>query len=268
MVQKSNNKKLVSSCLGINSKNIYRKSTKEAKDLAVKKQIEEVFRTHSAYGHRRLAFELRMNKKKVRRIMKKFNLKPPRLWYQKTYLTKPNKIYQDRFSNLIKEIKCPRENEVWAEDLTYLRFKDMFVYLSAVCDIANNEVVAYNLGSRHNSNLVLKTIQEGIEKYHQPPRIFHFDRGTENLNEQCLKFLKDNHIQVSVSDPGCPWQNGHAESFFSRFKSEAGDLSRFEDLGELTEYIYHYINYYNHDRIVTRLKTSPIKYRFNHRMCS
>jgi len=42
-------------------------------------------------------------------------------------------------------------------------------------------------------------------------------------------------------------------------------------LGELTEYIYHYLNYYNNDRIVTRLKTSPIKYKNqlqSLRMCS
>ena len=48
-------------------------------------------------------------------------------------------------------------------------------------------------------------------------------------------------------------------------------LGRTDTLGELTEYIYHYINYYNNDRIVTRLKTSPIKYKNqlkNQRMCS
>lgn len=257
--------------MGINTKNIYNQNKKEEKDLLVKKQIEDVFKIHPAYGHRRLALELEMNKKKILRIMRKYHLRPPRLWYQKKYLTKPNNIYKNMFNNLIKDIKFPGENEIWATDLTYLKFKDSFIYLSAVCDISSNEVVSCNLGDKHNSDLVLKTIKEGIQKYHQFPKIFHSDRGTENLNEKCITFFKDNHVQISVSDPGSPWQNGHAESFFSRLKSETGDLNRFEDLGELTEYIYHYINYYNNDRIVTRLKTSPIKYKNqlkNQRMCS
>ncbi|MGI5825787.1 MAG: IS3 family transposase [Patescibacteria group bacterium] len=40
------------------------------------------------------------------------------------------------------------------------------------------------------------------------------------------------------------------------------------DLKQKTEYIYHYINYYNTDRIITRLKTSPIKYKQSLRNCS
>ena len=94
--------------MGINNKNIYNQGKKETKDLIVKKQIEDVFKVHPAYGHRRLAIELEMNKKKTRRIMKKYNLKPPRLWYQKKYLTKPNFKYQNEFNNLIKEIRFPK----------------------------------------------------------------------------------------------------------------------------------------------------------------
>ena len=186
--------------MGINTKNIYNQSKKEGKDLLVKDQIENVFKTHPAYGHRRLALELKMNKKKIRRIMKKYHLKPPRLWYQKKYLTKPNFKYQNEFNNLIKEIKFPKENEIWASDLTYIKFKDMFIYLSAVCDISNNEVVSCNLGNRHDSVLVLKTIKEAIKKYNQLPKYFHFDRGTENLNENCINFFKDNNIQGSCLD--------------------------------------------------------------------
>lgn len=256
--------------MGINSKNIYTKSLKEEKDLLVKQLIEGIFRIHPAYGHRRLAIQLKMNHKKILRIMKKYHLKPPRLWYQKKYLTRPNPDYRYQFTNLIEEVKFPKLNEIWATDLTYLKHQNKFIYLSAIQDVSNNEVVACNLGDRHDADLVLKTVKEGVEK-HQPPKIFHFDRGTENLNEKCLRFFKDNHISVSVSDPGSPWQNGHAESFFSRLKAEIGDLNRFESLGELTEYVYHYINYYNNDRIVTRLKNSPVKYKHqleNHRICS
>ena len=254
--------------MNINSKNLHYQSKKEVKDLIVKKQIEDVFKDHPAYGHRRLAIQLKMNKKKIRRIMKKFGLRPPRLWYQKKYLTVQNKQYADEFNNLIKDIINPQANEIWASDLTYLKYQERFLYLAAIQDIATKEVVACNLGNRHNSDLVLKTIKEAVLRQKKVPKIFHSDRGKEFLSENCIKYFNNLGTKISVSDTGSPWQNGHAESFFSRFKAETGDLNRFEDLGELTEYVYQFINYYNNERIVTRLKTSPVKYKQSLRICS
>jgi len=126
--------------------------------------------------------------------------------------------------------------------------------------MATNEIVGCEVGDKHDGNLVLKTIKEAVLRHHQLPKVFHSDRGREFLNEDCIEYLKKQKVKISVSDPGSPWQNGHAESFLSRFKSETGDLNRFEDLGELAEYVYQYVNYYNNERIVTKFKMSPIKY--------
>lgn len=247
--------------MGISHKNIYYESIKGIKDLKTKDDIEEVFKKHPAYGHRRIAIHLKANKKKIRRVMKKFSLKPPRLWYQKKYLTKPNNNYKNEFKNLIGGIKTPKINEIWSSDLTYLKCQNRFLYLSIIQDIATNEVIGCNIGDQHNSNLVLETIKEAALKYNRLPKIFHSDRGREYLNQSCIGYFKKCNIQISVSDPGSPWQNGHSESFFSRLKVETGDLQRFETPEELAEYIYQYIHYYNNERIIVRLKMSPIEYK-------
>jgi len=74
-------------------------------------------------------------------------------------------------------------------------------------------------------------------------------------------FLEKLGIKISVSDPGSPWQNGWSESFFSSFKTESGNLNRFETLGELVEYIFGYLNYYNNDRIQIKLKMPPVQFK-------
>lgn len=51
--------------LGINRKNIYRVSKQTAKDEAVKEAINQVHTKHPAYGHKRLALELKINKKRI-----------------------------------------------------------------------------------------------------------------------------------------------------------------------------------------------------------
>jgi len=252
----------------INNKNIYYQSKIDAKDLRVKQLIKDAFKLHPAYGHRRLAIYFKINKKRILRVMNKFSLKPPRLWYQKKYITVKNDMYDHKLTNLIKNIINPKPNDVWVTDLTYIKYQQKYLYLSVIQDICTNEVLACNLGSKHDSVLVLQTIREAVLKQNTAPKIFHSDRGKENLADDCLSYLKSLGTKISVSDTAAPWQNGHVESFFSRFKSETGNLKRFEGLGKLTEYIYHFINYYNHERIVTRLKTSPVKYKQSLRMCS
>lgn len=249
--------------MNINYKNIYHTSVKDVKDRKVKEDIEKTFELHPAYGHRRLALELKMNHKKILRIMHKFHLEPPRLWYAKKFTTESDPAYLASCTNLLKTIDLTtlRTGDVWSTDLTYIKFQGKFIYLSIIQDIVGKEVVGFNLSFHHDAELVLKTIKEAALKTERFPTIFHCDRGRENLAETCITYLKENNVQVSASDPGSPWQNGWSESFFSRFKQESGNLNRFGSLGELIEYIYGYLKYYNTLRIHTKLKMSPYAFR-------
>lgn len=249
--------------MNINHKNIYNQSIRDRKDQIIKSNIEDTFVTHPAYGHRRLAFELRMNHKKVLRIMHKFNLTPPRLWYQKKYTTQSDPGYLIQYTNILKDMDLStlKINDVWSSDLTYIKHQGKFIYLSIIQDIVSKEVVGFNLSFNHDSKLVLKTIKEAVIKAGGFPNIFHCDRGRENLSQICTSYLEENKTKISVSDPGSPWQNGWSESFFSRFKQESGDLNRFETLGELIEYIFGYLNYYNRIRIHTKIKMSPYQFK-------
>ena len=80
------------------------------------------------------------------------------------------------------------------------------------------------------------------------------------MAEACTASLEELGTQISATDKASPWQNGYQESFFGRFKDEMGDLNRFETPGELVEAIYHYIHYYNTERIHTTLKMPPSVY--------
>ena len=229
----------------------------------IRDQINNTHKTHTAYGHRRLAIELGYNKKRIRRVMKKYGLKPPRLWYQKKFLTEAEPRYGDQFSNLIKDVEVEelKVNEIWSSDLTYIKYKGEFIYLAAIKDLRSREVVGAEIGNQHNADLVIKTLKRAYEGQRVMPKIFHSDRGKEFINDQCITHCETHDVSISVSNPGSPWQNSQIESFWSRFKSESGDLNRFEDLGELTEYIYGYIHYYNHDRIIAKLRMSPVRYK-------
>lgn len=199
--------------------------------------------------------------------MHKFGIKPPRRKVRPKYLTKS--VSTHNYTNLIKEILPPSyPSQILVCDLTYLKYQNSFIYLATVEDIFTKEVMAAEISDKHDSNLALKTIQNAVNKnkklHNKNPEIFHSDQGSEFMAQVVTSYLETNRIKVSVSDKGAPWQNGYKESFFDKFKTEVGDINRFETLGELIEEIYSYIYYYNNLRIHTTIKTNPITFRQNY----
>jgi putative transposase len=92
------------------------------------------------------------------------------------------------------------------------------------------------------------------------PLIFHSDNGSEYNSEVFKEALSTLGILISRSKPGCPWENGYQESFYSQFKVDLGDPSRFRNVGELVYEIYQTIYKYNNSRIHSALKMSPVQF--------
>lgn len=212
---------------------------------------------HPSYGHKRLGLELKINHKRVRRAMKKFNLKPPR---RKSHFYATKSTPRHTYTNLIKNFIPAHVHDLWCSDLSYFKYQGRLFYLAAIEDIFTRQVTAANVGVKHDSALVFKTIQEAIFSTKRLPEIFHSDQGTEFMAKVCTDYLESFGTKISVSDKASPWQNGYQESFFGKFKDELGDLDRFETIGELIEAIYQQIHYYNHERIHTALKMPPAVY--------
>ena len=224
-----------------------------AKDQALKQQIEAIHREHPAYGHRRVALHLGINHKRAQRVMAQFNLRPPRrrVSYYSTVST-PHHTYH----NLLKGMIVTRPHQVWCSDLSRLVYRGTIWYLATIEDRATRQVVAARLGKRHDSYLVLATVKQALTTGHTPT-IFHSDQGTEFMAQACTNYLEERGVQVSVSDVASPWQNGHIESFFGRFKQEFGDINRFDTAGEMLAAVFQHIHYYNHPRIHTALRMPP-----------
>jgi transposase InsO family protein len=238
----------------------------DQKDLQIKQDIEQLHLVHPAYGHRRLAVGLKYSPNRILRIMHKFGIKPPRRRIKRHYLTKLASNHS--YTNLIKNLVPSVPSQILASDLTYLEYQGKFVYLATVVDIFTREIISAEISQKHDSHLALSVIENAIENIkiktqnnNQSPPIFHSDQGTEFMAQIVTNFLKQNNIQISVSDKGSPWQNPYQESLFDKFKNDIGDINRFETLGELIAEIYAYVHYYNNLRIHTSLKMPPVLFR-------
>ena len=76
MIRTAVNKTELAKQLGISRSSLYYQSKRPAIDEEVRRQIESVLSDHPAYGHKRIAWPLKLNRKRLRRGMKKFGLQP------------------------------------------------------------------------------------------------------------------------------------------------------------------------------------------------
>ena len=195
--------------------------------------------------------------------MKKFKIKPYRrkakFRIKKADLNKAPTL----FGNLIKDLIINRPNQVWCTDFTYINYRSSVIYLATIIDRYTREIVGFNISCFHNRFLVIGALLNALET-HQKAEIIHSDQGSEYDSEDFINLVKSLGINLSMSKKGSPWENGYQESFYGKFKTEFGDLNRFETIGELIEEIYSQIYYYNHSRIHTSLKTNPYQFKVNY----
>lgn len=238
----------------VSRSSLYYKSKKRVEDEEIKKKIEKVWETFPSYGHKRLADALKLNKKRILRVMKLYNLKPYRR-HRKPWKRVKSKDYEE-YPNLLLTTPLFRINQIWVTDFTYIFWKNRFIYLATVIDIWNREVVGVSVLAQHSSALVTQAMISALMD-HPKPDIIHSDQGSEYTSKIFQDFCISAGIQISMSAKGSPWQNGYQESFYDKFKIDLGDPNRFDDLGELVYEIYHTIHVYNTSRIHTALHMSP-----------
>lgn len=249
--------------LGVSRGMLYYSHKKLIADENLKTDIEEVMRNNPSYGHKRVALELKLNKKRILRVMKKFHLMPKKRRNQK--FVKPDDLGKpkSKYTNLIESF-CPmKPNIVWVGDFTHLRFQNSWVYLATVMDIYTREIIGWYLSTNHSKDLIIEAFLDAVERRKTTPIYFHSDQGSEYDCEEYLNLLLHSGIEISMSRKSSPWENGYQESFYSGFKLDLGETNHYQDLGELIEKVAQTIYYYNNQRIHTKLKTAPVKFRLD-----
>lgn len=250
--------------LGLSRSSYYLKLKKPNQDEQLKESILDTLRLNPAYGHRRIALALKINKKRVRRVMKKFGIKPYKRkarWRKRRDERRQPAIY----INLIKGQFPIKPNLIWVSDFTYLKFQNKFLYLATFMDLYTREVVGWNISSKHDKNLVIGAFWDGFKGSGRLPKIVHSDQGSEYNCREYIHFIESLGIQISMSTKASPWENGYQESFYDGFKTDLGlEFDRFDSLGHFVEAIHQTINYYNYQRIHTALKMSPFNFKQRH----
>lgn len=163
---------------------------------------------------------------------------------------------------LNRQFKAKAPGEKLVSDITFLNVSGKRMYLSIIMDLYNNEIVAYYLSDRYNTDLTFKPLLAYLAKNtNVAGTIFHSDQGCQYASKAFSDKLSGLGIIQSMSRQGNPLDNAPAESFFSHFKCEAIYINEFNTPQELHKIVDDYIRFYNHIRPQSNLNNmAPIEY--------
>ena len=143
---------------------------------------------------------------RVYRLMNSLNL--PRISTRKPPKSKYIAPLWDTNNILKQSFNQNAPNLVWCSDITYLRVQNRFNYLCVVIDLFSRKVIANNLSSKADVQLVIETFKEAYAKRNFPKGLmFHSDRGVQFTSMNFRKVLDNCHVVQSFSKKGHPYDN-------------------------------------------------------------
>ena len=245
---------------------------REEHDMAEFELILEAYR-HRGYAKgargicmRLLHVGIRMNLKKIRRLMKKYGLKCPyrgkNPYRQMVKALKTNSV----FPNIVdRNFVDGGVRKVLLTDITYIFYNGGVCYLSTILDAFTREILAYELSRTLLVDFVLKTVDDLIANHGSTlddTTIIHSDQGCHYTSKAFIQKLKDNSFVQSMSRKGNCWDNAPQESFFGHMKDEIRyEIAMMESFEDVKAKIDDWIDYYNNDRYQWDLaKLSPKEY--------
>jgi len=151
-----------------------------------------------------------------------------------------------KYPYLLRNIAIDRPNQVWCMDITYLRMRRGFVYLTAVMDWYSRYVLGWRLSNTMDCSFCLEAVEEAFS--HGKPEIFNTDQGVQFTCSEFTSFLETANIRISMDGKGRWMDNVFIERLWRSIKYELTYLKEYENCAELYHDLVDYIQYYNRVR--------------------
>lgn len=138
-------------------------------------------------------------------------------------------------------------NRAWVADITYVATEEGWLYLAAIKDLWNREIVGYAMSHRMTQDLVGRALFRAVAAK-RPPKglIHHSDRGSQYCSRSYQKLMKQFKMLPSMSRKGNCWDNASMESFFGTLKRELVHHRKYrtrqQAIAEISEYIEMFYN--------------------------
>ena len=224
---------------------------KPDQDVTLAAKIVQIKEKYPRFGIRRAHALLRrddqnINRKRVERVWCKSGLQvPPR--------PKKRKIKTGR------SVPCQaqRPNQVWSYDFQEDGLlSGRKLRLLNILDEFTREWLSVSVGISLTSQAVLAALTP-LFSLRGAPCFLRSDNGPEFIATEVQAWLKESGSAPHYIDPGCPWQNGFAESFHGKLRDEFLSREVFASVEEAQVRLEIQRRWYNEERPHSSLNYRP-----------
>ena len=214
-------------------------------ELALVRRMRHLARQRPRFGYRRIAALLRAeawraSETRIYRLWRREGLKVPQKKRKRRRLGKSENGCHRR--------QAEHPDHVWAWDFVFDRTTSgsQLKWL-AIVDEHTRECLALKVARSITSEDVIDTLAE-LFAMRGVPGCIRSDNGPEFISRAIRRWLGQVDVEALYIAPGSPWENGYAESFFSRLRDEFLALEEIENLPAARKLTVAWKEDYNHHR--------------------
>ena len=148
---------------------------------------------------------------------------------------------------LLRGLNINHPGKVWCSDLTYIRLKRGFVFLTAVMDWHSRYVLSWEVSVTMDEGFCVSSLERALRQ-HPNPEIFNTDQGSQYTGAAFTGVLKDHKINISMDGKGRATDNIMVERLWRTVKYEDVYIKDYETVEDLIAGLRTYFRYYNHER--------------------
>ena len=217
----------------------------KADEATLVRRMHELVRQHPRYGYRRIwallrAEGFRVNRKRIWRLWKREGFKVPRKQRKKRRL--------GCSENSIVRRRPEHRDHVWCWDFIHDRDeRGRPLKWFALTDEYTRECLALEVARSLTAVDVIDVLAQ-VFLIRGVPQFIRSDNGPEFIAQAIRQYLELAGVGTLYIAPASPWENGYAESFFSRLRDELLNAELFLDLREAKVLAALWQNEYNHRR--------------------
>lgn len=173
-------------------------------------------------GRMKLALEQRgvqVSRSGVRRAMKRGGLlKAARR--RSNSLTRADASAQKAENLIQRDFSAQAPNQKWLTDITQIPCLDGKLYIAAVLDCYNGEIVGLAMDNNMKKELCIRAFRSACQTQRAFGMILHSDRGSQFTSSAFHRALSQYGAVQSMSSTGRCYDNARMESFFATLKKE------------------------------------------------
>jgi len=217
--------------------------SEDAKKLVAR--MHELVRKYPRYGYRFITAKLRqegwrVNFKRIYRLWRREGFKVPRKTRKKRRL--------GHSGNSCVRRRAEHKDHIWTWDFIHDRtVNGQPLKWLAVTDEYTRECLALEVNRSITSDRVLDILTD-LFLTRGVPKHIRSDNGPEFIAEAIRLHGRQVGLEMLYVSPGSPWENGFAESFFSRMRDELLNVEEFMNLAEARWFAKRRLHEHNEER--------------------